>query len=135
MLQAIWDNQPEIVATGIESVHEQNTSIIKYNDENSLASVLNLALYTASNYYTVVRELPTGKGFADLVFMPRKKHLDKPAMIIELKWDQEACGAISQIKAKNYPASLVEYKDNLLLVGISYSKNDKKYECLVEHDE
>ena len=132
LLKAIWNKEADIVAEGIGKVHEQNTSILAYNDENALSCVLNLALYTASQYYTIIRELPTGKGYADLVFIPRKKHTDKPAMVVELKWDKTVEGAISQIKERNYISALDGYHGNLLLVGVNYSKDDKVHECLIE---
>jgi hypothetical protein len=132
LLQAIWDKELDVVATSIQKVHEQNTSILEYNDENSLSCVLSLALYSANHYYTIIRELPTGKGYADLVFIPRKKFSDKPAMVVELKWDKTASGAISQIKEKNYISALDDYHGNLLLVGINYDKESKDYECLIE---
>ena len=132
LLQAIWDKEAEVVAEGIGEVHEKNTSILEYNDENSLSCVISLALYSASDYYTVIRELPTGKGYADLVFIPRKKYLDKPAIVIELKWDKTSAGAITQIKNKNYLSALEEYQGNLLLVGINYDKKGKTYDCVIE---
>jgi len=132
LLKAIWNFEGDVVAKGIEEVHEQNTSILKYNDENSLSCVLSLAFYSARDYYTIIRELPSGKGYADLVFIPRKKHQDMPAMVIELKWDQTAVGAIAQIKAKNYSAVLEAYQGNLLLVGINYDKESKTHECIIE---
>ena len=81
--------------------------------------------------YTKIRELPTGKGFADIVYIP-KKHPDKPAMIVELKYDKSAGGAINQIKEKKYVESLKEYHGNLLLVGINYDKESKKHTCVIE---
>ena len=76
--------------------------------------------------------MPTGKGFADLVFVPRKKFMDKPAMIVELKWDKTAKGAINQIKNKQYFESLKEYQGNLLLVGINYDKQTREHQCVIE---
>lgn len=71
------------------------------------------------------REFPTGKGFADMVFLPRKKFPDRPALVVELKWNKGAKGAISQIKEKEYCRSLEEYHGNILLVGINYDKNTR----------
>ena len=88
-----------------------------------------LAYIMARNDYTMVRELPSGKGFADVVFIPR---YDKPAMIIELKYDKDADTAIKQIKEKKYFFGLEKYLDNLLLVGINYDKNTKKHTCTIE---
>lgn len=76
--------------------------------------------------------MPTGKGFADLVFVPRKKFMEKPAMIVELKWDKTAKGAINQIKNKQYFESLKEYQGNLLLVGINYDKQTREHQCVIE---
>jgi hypothetical protein len=131
LLQATWNQDTTAVAEGLEQAHFE-TSILKYNDENSLACVISLAYYSARTYYTQVRELPTGKGFADLVFLPRKNHLDKPAIVVELKWDKSAKGAIAQIKEKNYCKALEDYQGNLLLVGVNYDVKTKKHECEIE---
>ncbi len=131
LLQATWNQDAETVAGMIDSVHMENTSILTYNDENSLSCVISLAYYNAINEYTKIRELPTGKGFADIVYLPIK-HSDKPAMIVELKYDKSAEGAIAQIKEKKYVESLKEYQGNLLLVGINYDKETKKHCCVIE---
>ena len=75
--------------------------------------------------------MPSGKGFADICLIPRPMHMDKPAVVIELKKDKNAQGAIAQIKQKNYVKALEDYKGNLLLVGINYDK-DKKHTCVIE---
>lgn len=131
LLQATWDKDEEKVAAGIDVVHEANTSILKYNDENALSCVITLAYYNAANDYTLVREMPAGRGYADIVFLPRK-YSDKPAMIVELKYDQSAEGAISQIEEKNYTKALETYKGNVLLVGINYDRETKKHSCMIK---
>lgn len=130
LLQSLWNMDEEAVAKGIDRAHNE-ISILQYNDENSLSCTINLAFYFAREYYTIVRELPAGKGFADICLIPRQLHADKPAVIIELKKDQSAEGAIHQIKQKNYVKALEEYKGNLLLVGINYDK-DKNHTCRIE---
>ena len=130
-LQAIWQIRPEQVAEGIKEAHFE-TSMLQYNDENALSYTVSLALYAARNFYQVYRELPGGKGFADLVFVPRKKFADKPALVVELKWDKSAEGAIQQIKKKEYCRSLEEYQGNLLLVAVNYDKATKEHECRIE---
>lgn len=134
LLQATWRGDGEIVAEGIDKVHAAYTSILNYNNENALSCVISLAYYNAINEYTMVRELPTGKGYADVVFVPRKGS-DKPAMVVELKWNQSADGAIAQIKEKQYVQALHEYQGNLLLVGVNYDKDSKKHECMIERME
>ena len=130
-LQAIWQGREEQVPEGIRQAHFE-TSHLQYNDENALSYTISLALYAARNFYTVHRELSGGKGFADIVYVPRKRFLDKPALVVELKWDKNAEGAIQQIKEKEYCRSLEEYKGNLLLVGINYDKKTQVHTCKIE---
>ena len=131
LLEALWNLDSDKVAAGVDKAHEE-ISILQYNDENSLSCTISLAFYFAREYYTMIRELPTGKGFADICLIPRKIHMDKPAVIIELKWDKSVSGAIAQIKEKKYIDALSEYQGNLLLAGINYDKKIKKHSCLVE---
>ena len=130
-LRAIWQGRPEQVALGIQQAHFE-TSHIQYNDENALSYTVSLALYAARNFYTIHREFAGGKGFADMVFLPRKKFPDKPALVIELKWDHSAQGEITQIKQKQYCESLKEYHGNLLLVGINYDTKSRIHTCKIE---
>ena len=115
LLEATWNRDEELVAKYIEEAH-LDTAILTYNNENALSYTISIAYIYARNHYTIIREMPSGKGYADMVFIPKD---DKPAMIVELKWDHEAETAIDQIKEKKYPKGLEGYKDNLLLVGIS----------------
>ena len=131
LLEALWNMDADAVAEGIEKAHEE-ISILQYNDENSLSCTIQLAFYFAREYYTMIREMPAGKGFADICMIPRKKHSDKPAVVIELKWNKSAVGAIEQIKEKQYVNALKEYQGNLLLAGINYNKMTKKHECVIE---
>ena len=131
LLEALWNMDEKAVAAGIDKAHRE-ISILQYNNENALSCTINLAFYFAREYYTIIRELPTGKGFADICFIPRKIHLDKPAVIIELKWDKTAQGAIRQIKEKQYVDALDEYCGELLLVGINYDKWTKMHTCVIE---
>lgn len=131
LLKLTLDKNATEVASYVEEAHFE-TSVLQYNDENALACVISLAYYSAKNYYTIYRELPTGKGFADLVFMPRNDCPDRPALIIELKWDESADGAIRQIKERKYMRGLKFYKGKLLLVGINYDKRSKEHQCLIE---
>ena len=130
-LRAIWQKRTSQVVEGIEQAHFE-TAHIQYNDENALSYTISLALFAARNFYTVFRELPTGKGIADMVYIPRKKFPEKPALVVELKWDKTAEGAIEQIKKKQYCKSLGDYQGNILLVGINYDKNTREHSCLIE---
>ena len=128
LLQATLVGDEEAVARGVDAAHDEHTSILSYNNENSLACVLSLAYYYARNNYIIHRELATGKGFADLVMIPRKQ-VDSPAIILELKYDSNADTAISQILRKQYPAKVAEYTGEMLLVGINYDKKQKTHHC------
>ena len=131
LLDATLRGDEEAVARAIDAAHDEHTSILSYNDENSLACVLSIAYYYARNDYIIHREMASGKGVADLVFIPRK-HVDSPALVVELKKDKTADAAIAQIKRKNYPAKVAQYTDNLLLVGINYDKDTKQHSCVIE---
>ena len=131
LLQATLRGDEEAVARGVDAVHDENTSILSYNDENSLACVLSIAYYYASNDYIIHRELATGKGFADLVLIPRK-NVESPAIVIELKYDKAVDTAIAQIKHKQYSSKVTQYANNLLLVGITYNRESKQHMCRIE---
>ena len=131
LLQATLDGDCEAVARGIDLAHDENTSILSYNNENSLACVLSIAYFYARNDYVIHRELPTGKGFADLVLIPRK-NVDSPAIVVELKYNKDADSAIDQIRRRQYPEKVAQYAENLLLVGINYDRGLKTHECNIE---
>ena len=134
LLQDTLDGNEEAVARGIDAAHDENTSILSYNNENSLACVLSIAYYYAKNDYVMHRELPTGKGFADIVLIPRK-NVESPAIVVELKYDKDADSAIDQILRKQYPEKVAQYADNLLLVGVSYDKKQKTHQCQIMRSE
>ena len=131
LLEATLSGNEQAVAQGIDLAHDEHTSILAYNDENSLACVLAIAYIWAKNEYIIHREYATGKGYADLVMIPRR-NVSKPALVIELKFNQSTDTAIRQIKQKNYPAKLAEYTGDILLVGINYDKETKQHTCQIE---
>ena len=131
LLKATLAMDEKTVEQMIQEVHMQNSSSLVYNNEISLSSVIALAYYSACKDYILIREMPAGNGFSDMVFLPKRASL-KPALILELKWDKTAEGAISQIKNKKYISALKEYKGNILLVGINYEKKSKKHQCRIE---
>ncbi|MDE6603656.1 MAG: PD-(D/E)XK nuclease domain-containing protein, partial [Lachnospiraceae bacterium] len=131
LLKATLEMNEKAVAQMIQEVHMQSSSSLIYNNEISLSSVIALAYYSACRDYTLVRELPTGNGFADMVFLPKRTSLN-PALVVELKWDKTVEGAIGQIKRKGYASALKEYKGNILLVGINYEKKSRKHQCRIE---
>ena len=134
LLNATLDMETEDVAAGIEKIHDEYASAIQYNNENALSSVLTIAFLSSMQYYfKPIRELPTGRGFADFVYIPKPEYvMDYPALVVELKWNKTVDTALKQIKEKKYPESLMQYSGNILLVGINYDKKTKVHLCSIE---
>ncbi|MBQ9155416.1 MAG: AAA family ATPase [Eubacterium sp.] len=122
------------VANQIEKIHDEECAPLHYNKEDSLRSVIKLAYYTYRDYYLQFEELPSGKGYADIVYIPRKTS-EWPALVVELKWNKSAEGAIDQILKRKYPDALVNLDCPVLLVGIAYDKDaeggEKKHFCKI----
>ena len=122
------------VAAQIEKVHAEETAPLHYNKEDSLRSVIKLAYYSYRDHYIQFEELPAGEGYADVVYLPRADS-DWPALVVELKWNKDAQGAIDQILQRKYPSVLENLGCKILLVGISYNKDassgEKKHSCRI----
>ncbi|MCD8388436.1 MAG: ATP-binding protein [Bacteroidales bacterium] len=131
LLRAVLNRDEASVAAGVEKVHQDVVSIQKYNDEDNLSQVVYLAFYSAISDYIIHREYQSGKGFADLAFIPRK-HGDAPALLIELKYNKSVTTALDQIRERNYPDKIREYASNIILVGINYDPHTKTHTCKIE---
>ena len=131
LLEATLRGDSDYVAARLDEAHTEHTSIFKFNDENSLSCVISIAYYYARNDFHFIRELPTGRGFADIVFLPRK-NVNKPALVIELKNNKSAPAAIAQIKERHYPQQRKEYTGDILLVGINDDEDTKRHDCRIE---
>jgi hypothetical protein len=134
LLKATWRKDGTAVAEYIASAHEE-TSHLTYSDENALSYTVSLAYFAARDYYNIIREMPSGLGYADMVFLPKRNHPDKPAMVVELKWNKSAGGAIEQIKEKKYPAALKGLTGKIILVGLNYDRKTKQHNCEIEECE
>lgn len=132
--EALIDGNSKEVAANIEKIHDSFIPVNKYNNEDSLRSVVLLSLVYALNFYkTPICELPSGKGFADIVLIPKNEFKEQfPGIVIELKWDKGTDSALKQIKTKDYCARIHESCNDILLVGINYSAKDKKHTCVIE---
>ncbi len=121
------------VAEGLDRAHTEVASVLTYNDENSLGCAITLAYYSARKEYRIIRELPAGHGFADVVFLPLP-FSRKPALVVELKYDKSADAAIQQIKDRRYSQALEGYAGEILLVGVNYDRDnrDKPHSCVIE---
>ena len=131
LLQSTLNGDGKAVADIISKIHETGVAPLYYNDEQSLRYVIRFAYLAAVDEYVRVEELPSGHGYADVVFIP-KKGSAKPAMLIEIKWDEPVDAAIAQIKDRNYPRVLEESGTGYLIVGITYNSRTKEHACFIE---
>ncbi len=124
----------ETVANLLAKVHEDKVPVLEYNSESALRYVVLMAYLAAEkDYLAPLNEFPTGKGFADIVYLPKKvSKKGKPALIIELKKDASAKVALEQIKERDYVSRVKEYTDNILLIGINYDSKSKQHSCIIE---
>ena len=136
LLEATWTEDAETVARMMEDAHYA-AGTDSYHSEEGLSFAIQLAYYSAVNYYTLFRELGTGKGYADQVYIPRPEYAGKPVLLIELKYEESAETAIDQIRKRQYPKGLEAYKGKMLLVGINYNRDSKSQDykhhaCVIE---
>ncbi len=132
LLESTWAMDTDAVAKGVEEARKDMSSILQYNDENSMACAVYAAYASAQAYYMKpIRELPSGRGFADIVYFPLR-NVNRPALLVELKWNQSAQGAIQQIKDKKYADWVKGYTGDILLVGINYDRKKDRHECIIE---
>lgn len=121
----------EAVCRAMEEIRETQYAPTFYNNEQALRYVIKFAYIAALDRYLKVEELPSGKGIADVVYLPKRKSL-LPALVIELKWNQSSGGAVRQIEEKNYPAVLRDYDGGIVMVGINYDAKEKTHSCEIK---
>lgn len=131
LLEATIQMQADEVARILEEVHRSIAAPDFYNNEQALRSTIRFAYLSSMDEFVTIQELPSGTGYADIVFLPFK-HSSKPILVVELKWNRSAKGALSQIKNRNYPLAFENYGSEILLVGINYSKKTKRHSCIIE---
>ena len=133
LLESIVNGDEEAVADGVQKVHMEESSMKDYNNEQALRAIIKLSLFTYRDHYIQMEELDSGTGYADIVFLP-KRFENYPALVVELKYNDAADGAINQIKDRHYPEILKNYGSEILLVGVSYDKTDitKTHHCIIE---
>lgn len=121
----------QAVAEAIEEIQDSQYAPTYYNDEQALRYVIKFAYIAAIDQYLKVEELPSGRGIADVVYLPKRRS-PLPALVIELKWNRSSGGALQQIKERNYPAVLEDYGGETVLVGINYDEKKKEHSCVIE---
>ncbi len=134
VVAATYNKDSETVAALLSKIHEDKVPALEYNNESALRYVVLMAyLATERDYLAPLNEFPTGKGFADIVYLPMSANAkDKPALIIELKKDASAKVDLEQIKERDYVSRVKEYTDNILLIGINYDSKTKQHSCEIK---
>ena len=137
LLEATWNCDETKIAELIELAHDRADNKT-YNNEVALSYAIMHAYYAAQTCYTEMRELDTGKGYADIVFVPAPKCSYKPLIIIELKNGKSPEEAMQQIIDRDYVGQFNHYKGNIIALGINYDgslkstdKNYKKHSCVI----
>ena len=130
LLKRTLQGDGDAVAKALDVSHIHVASNRSYNNEDVFQSAIYLAFIYALNEYDVRKEMTTGKGFADVVYIPLNKKL--PAMVIELKHNKSSESALQQIKDKKYFDSMEMYTGQVLLVGINYDEHTKEHTCMIE---
>ena len=131
LLESTLSMDEETVAAAVEEVHKAGTAPTFYNSEQALRSVIRVAYISCIDQFLRIEELPSGHGYADVVFIPKKASI-MPLILIELKWNKTDAGAIAQIRNRDYPQALKDYGGKILLVGITYDSKSKKHTCRIE---
>lgn len=133
LLEQTLNMNEAAVAAAIEESHKLNASPIKYNNEECLRSTIRLAYISCRDEFMEIDELPSGHGYVDMAFVP-KKGSSKPVILIELKWNKTSDGAILQMKERDYAHILRDYGSDILLVGINYDEKTKRHTCKIERN-
>ena len=130
LFQDTISGNEEAVAQAIDGIRQMNYAPTYYNDEQALRYIIKFAYIVCVDNYMKIEELPSGKGIADVVFIPRKAA--DPTLVIELKWNKSDTAAIQQIKDREYPTILKNRKGRIILVGINYDEKTKVHTCKIE---
>lgn len=131
LLAATIRMDSDTVAKLIDEAHCANTAPNYYNNEQALRSVILMAYLSCVDHYSKIQELSSGKGYADILFLPNRNS-DKPVLIVELKWNKSSGLALQQIKDKKYEKALENYGSEIIFVGINYDVKSKRHECVIE---
>ena len=118
------------VAAAIGRAHDAACAPIHYNGEQALRAVVKAALIAAADEWACVDELPSGRGYADVAYLPRRGS-GRPALLVELKWDDPVRAAVDQVLDRDYPQVLRDLDVPILLVAVTYDAKTKRHVCRI----
>ena len=118
------------VAAAIGRAHDAGCAPVHYNGEQALRAVVKAALVAAADDWACVDELPSGRGYADVAYLPRRGS-GRPALLVELKWDAPVRAAIDQVRDRDYPQVLRGLNVPVLLVAVTYDAKTKEHSCRI----
>ena len=130
LLDKTVEGDAQAVADALSAAHQQLLSKQRYNHEACLQSAIRFAYFYANTRYTIISELPAGKGYADVVFVPYIPNV--PAMIVELKRNKSTGAALQQIENKQYFNVMNKYQGDLLLVAVNYDEKTNEHTCEIK---
>ena len=130
LLDKTVEGDNHAVADALTAAHEQLMSRQRYNHEACLQCAIRFAYFYANTRYTIISELPSGKGYADVVFVPYIPNV--PAMIVELKRNHTTGAALQQIENKQYFNVMDKYQGDLLLVVVNYDEKTNAHTCEIK---
>ena len=131
LLVATWDLDADEVCSALQRAHDTACTPVFYNNEQALRAVIKSAYIAAADHYATIQELPSGRGIADVVYLPKRGD-PSPALVVELKWNRTPQAALAQIKDRDYPAVLREWGGPILMVGVTYDPKSKEHHCSIE---
>ena len=132
-MDAIECGDTREAASLLESIHDALSVPLHYHSEGDLTATLLHACYVARENYLFYRELPSSRGYADLILAPTMVHAHRP-IIFELKLDTSTDSAIRQILQRRYfdTPVLKNYHGDVLTVAMMYDRKDKQHRCAIE---
>ncbi|MBQ9243937.1 MAG: PD-(D/E)XK nuclease domain-containing protein [Proteobacteria bacterium] len=130
LLDKTVEGDAQAVAEALSAAYEQLMSRQRYNHEACLQCAIRFAYFYANTRYTIISELPAGKGYADVVFIPYVPNV--PAMIVELKRNKTTGAALAQIEHKQYFNVMDKYEGDLLLVAVNYDEKANEHTCEIK---
>ena len=134
LIRATADGDAAYVADALERAHSWAAGPRYYNDEQALRAAVKFAYIAAMDDYLRIDELPGGRGYCDLAFVP-KPGSALPPLLVELKWGKPVEAALAQARARNYPAAFAGLTGECALVGVTYDEKTCEHSCEIERVE